>query len=334
MVGKDLKRISLLFILILGISTSLIYLVRTKFFKEERQEEYLCTKNRYFYPIEIREFSSQNIPCIEIYAENKTALVKVDFGIRTINLPSAFLDQIEKKNIGKEKFCGVRGKKYERKVYQLPKISIGDNINLFQVKIAETNLDFEKDAMLDGEGEGPLGRIGWGAFYGINVLIDCSNSLMAFCDSLDTLSKKGYPTQDFTEVPIVLDRGVIEFDATTEKGILHCMLDTGATMSLLNKDLDGSNDHMLLTPMDIDEEKFQKANPDNRDLIIFDPENDYPLSIFELSKKDFGPITFKKIKTPFQTDAIIGMDFIDNTLIYIDFINRKMYFLLQPLGKD
>jgi hypothetical protein len=61
-------------------------------------------------------------------------------------------------------------------------------------------------------------RIGWALFHNFNLFIDCENSKIAFCDSLDTLRKQGYPVDFFTETRLLLDRNFIEFEAVTEDG--------------------------------------------------------------------------------------------------------------------
>ena len=99
--------------------------------------------------------------------------------------------------------------------------------------------------------------------------MDCDNSLIAFCDSLDTLRKQGYPVDLFIETPLLLDRNSIEFQAMTEKGPIRCMLDTGSTWNMLNKDIEGgSNDHMIFNPDTIDQHPI--LNPANSDQMVFD----------------------------------------------------------------
>lgn len=338
--GKKTRKqtnVRLFLALVVAVCCSLLY-VLFPLFQREKGPKHLRIKGPYFYPLEINEFSSQCIPCIQIIAEGKAALVQVDLGTDGISLPSELLQNMRKKFIQRKLFCGMRGKKYESDFYEVPKITIG-NVSIFSVKVSETNLEFEKDAILASDEEEPsephLGRIGWKVFYGINVLLDCKHSTLAFCDSVDTLKKEGYPVEHFIEVPFLLDRGLIEFDAMTEKGPLRCILDTGCTWSLLNKDLDGtSNDHMILNPNNIDPEQYQLSNPDNADLMVFDPEDIYKISALKIGEKDFGTMSFRRIKMPAQIDAFIGMDFVDSTLIFIDFSNRKMYFYEYPSEEE
>lgn len=223
---------------------------------------------------------------------------------------------------------GIRGKKYCSDIYEIPEIKIGRMI-FFRAKTQEMNPEFEKDATIVQDGEsssiGQLGRIGWTLFRNFNCFIDSDNSLMAFCDSISTLRKKGYPVDAFVEVPLLLDRNSIEFEAMTETGPIRCLLDTGSTGNILNKDIwGGHNNHMIYNPITIDQQEV--LNPLNIDQMEFDIEDICNMPIFKIGGKDFGTVKFQKMKSPFEIDAIIGMDFLDSKLVFIDFPNRKIYF--------
>jgi hypothetical protein len=60
--------------------------------------------------------------------------------------------------------------------------------------------------------------------------------------------------------------------------------------------------------------------------MVFDPDDICDMQVFKIGKKDFGVVTFQKIKIPFEIDAIIGMELLDSKLVFIDFPNRKIYF--------
>ncbi|MBY0530091.1 MAG: hypothetical protein K2P51_07900 [Rhabdochlamydiaceae bacterium] len=285
-------------------------------------------KGPYFIPAEIIEFHNE-IPYISLRIEEKSTLVKIDLGSDTpISLPREFVQELKHKAlIRKDVFCGIRGKKYESDIYSISNVKIGRMV-VFEPTAKETNLEFKKDATLVKNESGsvaPQGSIGWTLFHNFNFFLNCKNSLMAFCDSLDTLKNHGYDVDSFTEVPLLLDRGRIEFEAMTDSGTLRCLLDTGSTWNMLNKDIkDGSNDHMIFNQVTID--KHSSLNPKNADLMFFNPDDEYLMPVFKIGKKDFGAITFTKFKTPYEIDAIIGMEFIHSKLIFIDFPHRKIYF--------
>ncbi len=295
--------------------------------RDQTRYSQLSINGAYFVPTEIIDFQAE-IPCIAITIEDKTAPVKIDLGSDTaFILPKEFLQRLEHKSfVRRDFFYGLRGKKHESDVYSIPKIRIG-GMTVFDSKAKELNIEFEKDATLlnpDGSSLAPMGAIGWTLFHNFNFFLDCKNSLFAFCDSLETLKKKGYPVSAFVETPLLLDQGLIEFEAMTDSGPMRCLLDTGCTINMLNKDLEGKNDHMIFNQMTI--ETHDVVNPENADLMIFDPKNEYTVSMFKIGNKDFGDITFTKLKTPINIDAILGMEFINSKLIFIDFPHRKIYF--------
>jgi hypothetical protein len=294
-----------------------------------RPQAHLCMDAPYFERMPVT-LSSSRIPCIEVAIAGKTITAKIDLGSATnITLPSEFLKEIDQKSFTQSTVhYGIRGKKYAGNVYEIPEIKIG-RLQLSHAKATEMNPEFEKDGVLFHDGKNHsvenLGRIGWTLFFNLNLFLDCGNFQIAFCDSLDTLEKQGYPVGSFVETPLLLDRKFIEFEAMTDKGLLRCVLDTGSTWNLLNKDLENqSNTHMIFNPDNIDQHAV--LNPENSDQMVFDIEDVYDTPVFKIGKNNFGAMTFQKIKTPFETDAIIGMEFLESMLVFIDFPNKKIYF--------
>jgi len=168
-----------------------------------------------------------------------------------------------------------------------------------------------REAIFVQNGEEPSlsepGRLGWELFYNVNLLVDISNSKISFCDSLETLQEYGYKIENFSKAPLLLDRGLIEFESQTSQGLLRCVLDTGSTFNFLHIEL----------------EKAQKIEQ-----ILWEDDNIVNYSSFEIDKKNFGPIYFHKmpIKIPIHIDAILGMDFFREHIVFIDFKRRAIYF--------
>ena len=116
----------------------------------------------------------------------------------------------------------------------------------------------------------------------------------------------------------------------TEAGPLRCVLDTGSTWNLLNKDLqDQSLDHRQID-LDHIHEKRPILNTENENLLTLNPEDCWDAKTFQINGKEFGPVDFMKMKSPLGLDAIIGMEFIEQHLIFIDFRNEKIYFSKLP----
>jgi hypothetical protein len=238
-----------------------------------------------------------------------------------------------KQFIKKDLFFGVRGRTYESDVYELPKIRIGE-LSIFPVPAAEESSEFLKDATLkQKEGErssDDSGKLGLYVFKSFNLLLDCAHFFLAACDSLDTLRKQGCSISTFVEAPLLLDRHSIDFEVMTQAGPLRCMLDTGCTGNMLNKNVEASDqDHMLIDLAHL-HGKPPEFNPENKDLLVCNLEDEWEADPFQINGTEFGPVSFVKMQSPLGLDAVLGMEFIEDHLIFIDFSNKKIYFAKLP----
>lgn len=264
----------------------------------------------YFVSIPITEMTSAQIPCINVQIEDKTLPVTLDLGLRGhITMASEAVNHIASKTFLNEKsMYGVRGKKYNKKRYRIPELKIG--AMTFSVPVLqEDNAEFLRDATFTHD-EAEIsskepGRLGWELFSLTPLLIDVKNAHIAFCDSLETLKKEGYAIETFIKVPLFLERGLLEFEACTPNGPLRCMLDTGATWNVLN------------------DEAIKEI-----DKAVWTPENKAEYSFFLIEGADFGPIAFRRmpIQIPIRIEAILGMEFFQRHLIFLDLENRVVYF--------
>ncbi len=323
--------IALVLLIICSVSGFLLRDISQK--DEKMTSARLLTKRKtYFTPLKIHGFSSGDTPYLEMTIENKTVRAELDLGYGgMVCLPADMIKELNnKKFIERIQIRGFRGKKYENNLYEIEKMTAGP-ISFFPVKVEEINLEFERDGLLLGEEDllkSPVGKIGWYLFHHFNLLIDCKYSMCALCDSLETLKQQGYPTDAFTETPLLLDRRHIEFEAMTEAGPLRCVLDTGSTLNLLNKNLEnGCNDHKIFTDKDGNQSFL---NPENKDLMTFNLEDTQEFASFKIGEKEWGALTFNRITSPVPVNAIIGMEFIESALIFIDFSKHKIYFFEYP----
>ncbi len=293
----------------------------------------LTKEEAYFFPLKIHGYSSANLPYLEVVIENKRFSAEIVLGDGgMISIPFDISKEFDKKKLIKTvQSYGLTGKIHENNVYELEKIEIED-IAFFPIKMEEQILDNTQDTPLKKNEESIkelFGIIGWRLFDKSKLLIDCKNSLLALCDSLDTLKQHGYPTESFTEVSLLLSSlGFIEVEALTEAGLLHCVLNTGSVRNLLNKNMENeNNDHMIFNDKDIDPSLL---NPENKDLLTYDPEDTHEFSSFKIGGKEFGPLTVDRIKSPLAIDVMLGMEFFHHTLVFMDFANRKIYFFPYP----
>ncbi len=93
------------------------------------------------------------------------------------------------------------------------------------------------------------------------------------------------------------------------------MLDTGATWNMFNSKI--GETHSL-------------------DEMIWDDKNIFQYSSLQVNGKDLGPIIFHRapINIPIQIDAILGMEFFEDNIVFLDFSKRTAYFYKKPIHRS
>lgn len=269
-------------------------------------------RNSYFIEAPITKLSSIDCPCIDVEIDSKQLSMELDLGFRgDLSIEEDHIDLVSEKSFISERIIhGIRGKQYSVKVYRVPKAKIG-KMTFIQPRLEEGSREFTKNSTFVQNGGEPSprepGRLGWELFYNVNLLIDIKNSKIAFCDNLNTLRERGYDVDSFISTPLFLEQGMVEFDTETPAGPLRCMLDTGATWNFLNTEIEEGRIF---------------------DQVVWDPENVLDYTHFKIDGKDFGPIAFHRIpiKIPVHIEAILGMEFFQDTLVFLDFSNKTAYF--------
>lgn len=322
----------LIVLALLSIGGGLFFLFKNAPQKDKKDTVLLTKKEGYFAPLKFHGYSFGNVPYLNVIIGDKRISAKIDLSyLGMLSLPSHLIKDIpEKKWIQRIQVYGKDGRTYERDIYEVKKIKI-QGASLFPVAhipcstIEETGLENMHERILLGKPnpeEHSLGTIGLGLLCNFDLLyFDCKNRALVLCNSIETLKKEGYSIESFTEIPMISNPVCIELEALSEGGPLRCMLDTGSTFNFLNKKFkSGCNDHPTA------------LGGNQEDLIIYNHEEDtQELSSFKIGGKEFGPLTFHRIKYPTDIDVILGMEFFNSHLVLIDFENEKVY--LSPYAK-
>ncbi len=277
---------------------------------DEAEKNGPLKKEGYFLSVPITKFSSINSPCLDVKINNTLYSVELDLGFRGyLTMYQDMVDQIaEKKEAGHRKMYGIRGKEYLNTLYDLEKIRIGD-MSFLNITLQGEERAFIADSILRKSGEEPIlrdpGRLGWCLFQNSNLLVDIQGKKLIFCDSLENLQEHGYFLSKWTEAPMLLDQGLVEFHAVSPQGILRCMLDTGATLNMLH----------LKGTQTIDE-------------ALQDPQNIISYPWFSIGGQNIGEISFHSvpIQLPIPVQAILGMQFFSKQIVFLDFTNEKILF--------
>jgi len=271
----------------------------------------------YFFPIKISEWDDQKIPCVPIQIENQTFSLSIDLGCASnVCFSSRILNGLQDKTYLKmRKSYGMRGKFYEKSIYDVPKIDMGA-VTFSHLSVDEESEDFLKDAILLKEGDSysalGMGRVGWALFKNTNLLLDLGNSKIAFCDSLDTLAKEGYLKKSFVRTPLLFNDNILQIQACTSNGPICCWLDTGATWNILN---------------------IENNENKSAEQFAWDSNHFKTIPMFKINQRDFGPIKFHEIPVqfPFHVQAILGMEFFNSHVVFLDFDKNYAYFAKKPL---
>jgi hypothetical protein len=237
--------------------------------------------------------------------------MNLDLGFRGhVSITSGQINDIScKTSLGEQVMYGARGKSYNKKTYEIPSIKIGA-IKFSSLILQEDSLECRNDATFHENKTKILpshepGRVGWELFVNTCLFIDAHNSKIAFCDSFETFKKKERGIDTFVKAPLLLERGLVEFDCLTPKGSVRCVLDTGSTWNVLNE-----------------------GNEEISEQALWLPDNIVQYPFFQIEGSDFGPIAFHRmsIRIPIRIEAILGMEFIKNHRIFLDFANKSIYF--------
>jgi hypothetical protein len=273
-------------------------------------------KKSYFIEAPITKLSSIQCPCVNVEIDSKQFSMELDLGFRgNLTIKKDHLDFLENKTFLFEKLVyGVRGNQYPVEVYRVPNVKIGQ-MTFMNPSLEKENQQFIKDSVFVADGGKPSpreeGRLGWELFQKVNLLIDVKNACVAFCDSLNTLATHGYPIETFIKTPLILDKGLVQILADTPEGSMEYILDTGATWNILNRSIEST-------------QSLDKA--------VWEPENTIEFAYFRINNEDFGPLSFHRlpIGLPFHVDGILGVEFFEENLVFLNFSEGMAYFSKKP----
>ena len=256
-------------------------------------------------------YSPQKIPLLDAIINNKAVLLKLDFGSKYhLFLNDSFLATIEKQELGKELTRDFKGNKYDTPFYSLSKLQLGP-LSFHNVKAHEqsqeqtTNQTLWKTAP-PSKNDLIVGYIGRPAFETRNFLLDFPHQKFILCDDIPTVKKNGYDLDDFLKVPCIQTKFGIIMNFMTDFGEARLVLDTGTTITMVRSGFTKD----ALTTLDsrnirhVFSEKFMIGGFDftNKNLFLFDISEE--LTLF---------------------DGILGMDFLEKHILYLDRKSSMMY---------
>lgn len=231
-----------------------------------------------------------------------------------LSLRADLLEEIDKELVGDVESIGIKGNHFKAPLYKIEEAKIR-NMRIHPVGIREENLKFvteettiytdspetlaERDSLRQG-------RIGMNVLSHSNLFLDFYRERMFACSDLYDRKREGYNLQSFTKIPFEFQNDQVLFKVETDLGPYTFFLDTGCTVTILKSS--------LVNPAD--QQNRQSGLPF------------YHSSKFILGEKDFGSrdLSLFEIASAFKgIDGILGMDFLKNHVVYLDFAKKEIW---------
>lgn len=254
---------------------------------------YVEPPKKYFERIPVTFVSGD--PTIDVCVEGNVYPLKLDLGNF---FPFAFreeiLENIRKFKYGTATWHDFSGKKYESPAYSIPEIKI-NNLRFTHVLAKKDREDFHVNATLQGPPMLPLGVIGLPIIEKYNLLLDFPHSAIYVSNDRLSLQQAGLLSRNLLAAPFVRHQDGILLSIGTDTGIYRLILDTGATRTFIR------TPHPTLT------EKFR------------------------ILEHNFGERSVASIdlSPQFDYDGFLGMDFLCEYSVFIDYPNKMIYIDLQ-----
>lgn len=257
-------------------------------------------------------FSDANIPFTEVEIEGRIYFFEIDSGCDfPLSMRSDLLERIEQKeSIGTGKWRDVKGNWYETPAYLIQQLNLGD-LEFSDVLVQQEDDDFLINTTFgewddeDDEEESKQGTIGLPLLEEKNILFDFSNYIFLVSNDFEQLEEDGYDLGSMIQVPFEAQEGIV-FSVETDLGTQKLMIDTGCTLNLVRASLAQGED---LEEGDLGLPLFTTSQ-------------------FILGGQDFGSMGLHlfDIASEFdEIDGLLGMDFLDQHVLYFDFENGVAY---------
>ena len=238
-----------------------------------------------------------NEPVIDLSIEDKVYPLKLDLGSAIFfSLEEEILQNIDKLKYGTFKWYDFRGKQYESPTYTIPEAKIG-NLKFTNVLVNQDSMDFHTNVTFNGPPLQLPGMIGSSILEKYNLFLDFAHdAIYASRDHL-SLQQRGLLSNNLLAIPFTLHPDGIILSVQTDGGIYRLMLDTGATFTIIRAP------HSDIT------EKFC------------------------IMGHDFGKRSIKvlDVHPRFDFDGCLGMDFLCEYPLFIDYPNKMIFIDLQTL---
>lgn len=274
---------------------------------------FFFSKDRVYYETLTVKFEASDLPYVDVMIEGMNYSLIIDLGSRLeMDIYSDVLKRLNKSPYGTEEWKNFQGKDSKHQTYILPKVELGSLVlkNSVVVELpAKERQDYLiwKDPTQKKQPSETVGYLGRGLLKKMNFLLDIQQAKMILTNSLNKLRDNGYNLDSFIKIPFTLTSKGIVIEVKTDLGSMKLLLDTGTTWTML---------HEFLYPQNTEKKASCYGFP------VFTS------SEFSMSGTDFGnqDLYFLTMtKELHDIDGLIGMDFIKNHVMYLDFSANVLY---------
>ena len=252
-------------------------------------------------------------PYINVFIEEFQYPMVVDLGSRLeMTLQSEYLKQLSRYPNGQEKWKNFKGNEFVRSNYKIPEATIG-SIKFENIKVTEEFLEEKDDCTIwsdpsvEKTPQKTVGSLGRTLFKSTNLLFDVRKSKMIATNNFNKLKDSGYDLKTYLKIPFIANSKGMVLEVDTDIGNLRLFLDTGFTLTMVREQL---------YPVFIEKVFDYRGLPT------------CTLKKFSIGGRDFGSkdLFFLKMTKDLQEfDGFLGMDFIKDHVIYIDFSKSEIY---------
>lgn len=272
--------------------------------------------------IPVVQFSCFGTPIIHAEIEGVTYPLEVDLGMaQQLYINRKFLCKIKKKQKKTNMISrDIRNNLYETPSFQIPSIRF-QNWEIKDITASEQSEQDQfnnifwvpseklKHQILKKDEKIRKGTIGWPIFSHFDCFFDLAHASIFIGKDMTSLLDAGCSIEGFIQLPFDIDKGGIILFVTTDLGINPFLLDTGASYSIIKKNL-------------IKQENIYQITPEIEG---------YQTHLLSFNGKNLGKWTFRLLEiSDFydQFDGILGMDFFKKHAVCLDFHNKIAY--IQP----
>lgn len=265
-----------------------------------------------FFPVKLE-------PSIRVSIEENQFDCLLDLGSGpALILKAEALNRLGKKQEqGPVTFSDLKGNKYPSQAYRLGKVLI-DQVKLYDLEALRDHPDFHihsqfgpqsNDLKLIESAKNRVsrfdGKVGRDAFKSYDCFLDFPNSTVQL--NPKGTGNKWCPPEEFTSVPIELNMLGISLLIETDFGIHRILLDTGATYSFVRKSLQ-------------DRVEVREVVEESGDWYFY-------TNKLLIGNSNFGPweFGFFEIAEKWDIDGCLGVDFLLEHSVYLDFENKMAY---------